>query len=71
MKGFGRVIAWSISSLLIVVGLLWPVLFSFTPNAGPVSDPVVITDYRADFAVARDGRLTATEVIPKRAVVEE
>lgn len=63
MKGFGRAIAWSISLLLIVIGLLWPVVFSFTPSAGAVYDPVVITNYRADFAVDRDGRMAATEII--------
>ena len=63
MKGFGRAIAWSISLLLIAIGLLWPVLFSFAPKAGAPSDPVVITNYRADFVVDRDGRMDATEVI--------
>ena len=63
MKGFGRAIAWSISLLLITIGLLWPVVFSFAPKGGPASDPVVITEYRADFVVGRDGRMEATEVI--------
>lgn len=33
------------------------------PSTGAVYDPVVITNYRADFTVDRDGRLAATEII--------
>ena len=67
MRWFGRALAWSISLLLITVGLLWPVIFGALPQAaGPASDPVVITNFRGDFVVDRDGRLEATETITTR-----
>ena len=67
MRWFGRALAWSISLVLITVGLLWPVIFGALPQAaGPASDPVVITNFRGDFVVDRDGRLEATETITTR-----
>ena len=56
MKKLGRKVAWVIPVLLSVIGLLWPVLVSSLPQGGgPVSDPVVFSDMRAEFAVSREG----------------
>ncbi|ORB47425.1 DUF2207 domain-containing protein, partial [Mycolicibacterium rhodesiae] len=66
MKWTGRIIWVSIAVLLIVIGLLWPLVLTGSAQGGPPSDPVVITDYRAEFVVDRDGRLDATEIITGR-----
>lgn len=63
-----RVVAWSLTLVVVAFGLLWPVLFAgfFTTGstgAPPADDPVVITDYRAAFTVTAAGDLTATETI--------
>lgn len=59
-----RLLAWSITLLLIAAGLLWPLLFDGGGSGGgTVDDPMVIRDYRADFVVADDGELTAVETI--------
>ena len=63
MKWTGRAIGLSITLLLIVIGLLWPLVFTGSSQSAPPSDPVVITDYHAEFVVDADGRLDATEII--------
>jgi len=59
----GRVIRWLISLALITFGLLWPVVLSSSSEASDIEDPVVFSNYRAHFAVNRDGRLDAVETI--------
>ena len=63
MKSFGRGVAWLIPVLLTILGLLWPVLSSSIPDSGTVSDPVTISNLRAEFAVDRDGLMQADETI--------
>ncbi len=58
-----RVIRWLIPLALITFGLLWPLVFSGGSEASDVSDPVVFSNYRADFVVNSDGRLDAVETI--------
>jgi hypothetical protein len=58
-----RVLAWSIPLVLIAIGLLWPLVFRGESEAGPANDPVVFSNYRADFVVNADGRLDAVETI--------
>jgi len=58
-----RVIRWLIPLALIIFGLLWPVVFSGGSAASDVSDPVVFSNYKADFVVNGDGRLNAVETI--------
>ena len=48
---------------VIVFGLLWPAIFARTQHEVVYGDPVRFTDYRADFTVDRDGRLSAVETI--------
>ena len=57
----GRVIRWLILLALITFGLLWPLVFSGGSAASDVADPVVFSNYKADFVVnserpARRGR---------------
>ncbi|MGI9161594.1 MAG: DUF2207 domain-containing protein, partial [Mycobacterium sp.] len=64
MKSVGRRVARLIPVLLCAIGLLWPVLFSSLAQGGTaVADPVVFSDFRADFVVGRDGMMQATETI--------
>ena len=58
-----RVIRWLIPLALITFGLLWPLVFRGDSAASDVSDPVVFSNYKADFVVNRDGRLDAVETI--------
>ncbi|OBI76051.1 DUF2207 domain-containing protein [Mycobacterium sp. E740] len=59
-----RFFAWSIALVLLAFGVLWPVVFSGGGSqASPADDPVVITDYKADFVVDENGRLDAVETI--------
>ena len=58
-----RLIAWSLSLLFVAAGLLWPLLFDGASSGSPVEDPVVITDYRAEYVVGDDGELEAKETI--------
>ena len=48
---------------LIAIGLLWPHVLSSGGGAGTAADPVVFSNYEADFTVARDGTLDAVETI--------
>ena len=59
-----RIFGWLILLGLIAVGLLWPLVFrGVGGDDSPATDPVVITDYDADFTVADDGTLDAVETI--------
>lgn len=60
-----RLFAWSITLLLLAFGVLWPVIFTGGGGSGAaaVDDPVVITDYDAEFVVDGNGRLDAVETI--------
>ncbi|WP_166909589.1 DUF2207 domain-containing protein, partial [Mycobacterium sp. DL440] len=61
-----RVWSWLFTLALIAFGLLWPLVFTGGSASGPgvgQADPVVITDYRGDFTVGADGRMTAVETI--------
>ena len=57
-------IGWLIPATLAAVGLLWPVITGGSSSQnGAMSDPVVISDLRAQFTVDADGLLQATETI--------
>ena len=58
-----RVIRWLIPLALITFGVLWPLVFRGGSAAPTVSDPVVFSNYQADFVVNGDGRLDAVETI--------
>ena len=59
-----RVFAWSIPLLLIAIGLLWPLLTNSASGEGlPADDPVVFSNFKADFVVNADGRVDAVETI--------
>ena len=60
-----RAVPATLVALVVSAGLLlWPWLATFAPpETASDPDPVHITDYRADFTLARDGRLRATETI--------
>ena len=58
-----RLIRWLIPLALITFGLLWPLVFRGDSAASDVSDPVVFSNYKADFVVDRDGQLDAVETI--------
>ena len=59
MRAVSRVFARVVLLLFIILGLLWPVVFSPIPNDGAVYDPVVISSLRADYTVDREGLLQA------------
>ena len=54
---------WPIALLVIGLGVLTPLFITVYAEPADVSDPVVFSEYRADFAVAADGTLDATETI--------
>ena len=58
-----RVIRWLIPLALITFGLLWPLVIQGGSEASNAEDPVVFSNYKADFVVNRDGRLDAVETI--------
>lgn len=59
-----RVWSWLFALALIAFGLLWPLVFTGGSSSGPgPADPVVITDYRADFTVDGTGRMVAVETV--------
>ena len=58
-----RIFGWLVLAILIAAGLLWPLAFGSVGASVAADDPVVISDYRADFTVAADGRLNAVETI--------
>ncbi|MEI8083813.1 MAG: DUF2207 domain-containing protein, partial [Actinomycetes bacterium] len=47
---------------LSAIGLLWP-LVDFSSISGTTSDPVTVSSYQGNFAVAADGNMTATETL--------
>src|SRR4051794_30787901 len=59
----GRGIRWLIALALITFGLLWPLVVSGGSEASAVSDPVVFSNYKADFVVNSVGQLDAVETI--------
>ncbi|HEY6650478.1 MAG TPA: DUF2207 domain-containing protein, partial [Mycobacterium sp.] len=60
----GRAFKWLIPLALITFGLLWPLVFGGgEAEASDVYDPVVFTNYKADFVVNSDGQLDAVETI--------
>ena len=59
----GRLFKWLIPLALITFGLLWPLVFRGEAEATDVADPVVFSNYKADFVVGRDGQLDAVETI--------
>lgn len=55
---------WLMTIPLVALGTLWPLLENDGPGGGaPSTDPVVFTEYRADYLVDGDGTLWATETI--------
>ncbi|WP_085145705.1 DUF2207 domain-containing protein [Mycolicibacterium wolinskyi] len=59
-----RALAWLFTLTLIGFGLLWPLVFGGGDDErADAPDPVVITDYQAEFQVDADGRLHAVETI--------
>ena len=69
MRWYRRKAVWLIDCgvvALTVFGVLWPLFFAGDSGGGPASDPVSITNYRADYIVDAQGQLTATETITAR-----
>ena len=62
MALLGR-LRWPIALLAIGIGVLTPLFISVSSGSTDVSDPVIFSEYRADFVVAADGALDATETI--------
>ena len=59
-----RIFGWLILLGLIAVGLLWPLVFrGGGGDDSPASDPVVFTDFDAEFTVRDDGTLDVVETI--------
>ncbi|MDT5194753.1 MAG: hypothetical protein QOH20_1507, partial [Mycobacterium sp.] len=58
-----RLFGWLLLLGLIAVGLLWPHVLSSAGGAGAANDPVVFSNYQADFTVSEDGTLDAVETI--------
>jgi hypothetical protein len=63
MRWVGRVLAWSIPLVLILIGLLWPLVFTGITTGAPPYDPVTSTKFTADFTVDEHGKLDAVETI--------
>ena len=61
-----RILGWLILLGFITFGLLWPLVTSSASGSAPADDPVVISNYDADFTVADDGTLNAVETITGR-----
>src|SRR5689334_6933746 len=59
----GRLFKWLIPLALITFGLLWPLVFTGGSQASDASDPVVFSNYQANFVVNSDGQLDAVETI--------
>ena len=58
-----RVIGWSILLVLILFGLLWPLVIKGGGESVPVDDPVVFSNYKADYRVNPDGNLDVVETV--------
>ncbi|MGB3697647.1 MAG: DUF2207 domain-containing protein [Gordonia sp. (in: high G+C Gram-positive bacteria)] len=52
-----------IAVVATAVGVLWPVAAGWGSSSSGTADPVVVSDYTADYQLARDGELTATETL--------
>jgi hypothetical protein len=59
----GRLLKLLIPLALIAFGVLWPLVFRGGAEASSVSDPVVFSNYKADFVIGGDGQLDAVETI--------
>jgi uncharacterized membrane protein YgcG len=59
----GRLFKLLIPLALIAFGVLWPLVFRGGAEASNVSDPVVFSNYKADFIIGGDGQLDAVETI--------
>ncbi|BBZ04755.1 hypothetical protein MCHIJ_41920 [Mycolicibacterium chitae] len=66
MGWFGRGLRWLTAAIVVALAVLWPLVFTGESTGAPASDPVTITDYRADYHVDADGNLDATETITAR-----
>src|SRR6476619_1311278 len=58
-----RIIGWSIPLVLIMIGLLWPLVLKGGHEEQPADDPVVFSNFKADFSVNADGSMDAVETI--------
>jgi hypothetical protein len=58
-----RVIRWLIPLALITFGILWPLVIHGGGQSAEADDPVVFSNYKADFVVDRDGDTNALETI--------
>ena len=58
-----RLFGWLFLLALIAIGLLWPHVLSSGGGPSTGSDPVVFSNYEAEFTVAQDGTLDAVETI--------
>ncbi len=58
-----RVVYSLVLAVLTAIGLVLPMSLFRDNSATTGSDPVTITDYRADYKVAADGTLTASETV--------
>ena len=52
--------------VLTLIGLLWPAVSMPTRGGAAADDPVVVTDYRTEYTVDRNGTLTASETLATR-----
>jgi uncharacterized membrane protein YgcG len=59
----GRLFKLLIPLALIAFGVLWPLVFRGGAEASSISDPVVFSNYKADFVIGSDGQLDAVETI--------
>lgn len=55
-----------VSLVFFAFGVLWPLIFTSESGGVPARDPVIITNYRAEYTVDSNGQLTATEIITAR-----
>ncbi|OBB48387.1 DUF2207 domain-containing protein, partial [Mycobacterium sp. 852002-51961_SCH5331710] len=59
-----RLFAWVFTLLVLAFAVLWPLVFTAGgSDATAADDPVVITNYKVDFVVDEQGRLSAVETI--------
>uniref|UniRef100_UPI0013DDA59F DUF2207 domain-containing protein n=1 Tax=Mycolicibacterium stellerae TaxID=2358193 RepID=UPI0013DDA59F len=58
-----RVIRWLIPLVLIMFGLLWPLVLERSYEELTADDPVVFSNFAADFRVNADGSMDAVETI--------
>ena len=69
MRWYRREVVWLIGLIVVAFmafGVLWPLFFTVDSGGGPATDPVSITNYRADYTIDTQGQLTATETITAR-----